>query len=104
MSYLVVRRRNEIGLRMALGATQGNVYRLIAKDATIMVTVGLVLGVAACLYLAQYAESMLFELKAKDPFTLVVAALMLAATAMVATMIPARRAARLEPTAALREE
>ncbi len=104
MSYLVVRRRSEIGLRMALGASQGSVYRLIAKDATLMVTMGLTLGVAASLFLAQYAESMLFELKAKDPLTLVLAAMMLAATAMVATLIPARRAARLEPTAALREE
>jgi ABC-type antimicrobial peptide transport system permease subunit len=104
MSYFVVRRKSEIGLRIALGATQGNVYRLIAKDATIMVAVGLVLGLCAALCLAQYAESMLFQLKAKDPLTLVSAAVLLAITAMVATLIPARRAARLEPTAALREE
>jgi predicted permease len=104
MSYLVVRRRSEIGLRMALGATQGNVYRLIAKDATIMVAVGLLIGLGTSLYLAKYAESMLYELKARDPFALVSAALVLASTAFVATLIPAHRAARLEPTAALREE
>ncbi len=104
MSYLVVRRRSEIGLRMALGATQSNVYRLIAKDAAMMVMAGLALGVGASLFLGQYAESLLFELKAKDPVTLVFAGLGLAATAAVATLIPARRAARLEPTAALREE
>lgn len=69
MSYLVVRRRSEIGLRMALGATQGNVYRLIAKDATVMVAMGLALGVGASLSLAKYAESMLFGLKAKDPLS-----------------------------------
>ncbi len=104
MSYLVVRRRSEIGLRMALGASQGNVYGLIAKDATIMVAVGLAVGVGASLYLAQFAESLLFELKAKDPLTLILAGFVLATTAAVATLIPARRAARLEPTVALREE
>lgn len=104
MSYIVVRRRNEIGIRVALGATRSNVYRLIATDAAIMVGTGLFAGVVAALLLARYAESMLFDLKARDPLTLVLAGSLLALTAAVATFLPARRAARLEPIAALREE
>lgn len=104
MSYIVVRRRNEIGIRVALGATRSNVYRLIATDALIMVGTGLFAGVVAALLLSRYAESMLFDLKARDPLTLILAVALLAATAVVATYVPARRAARLEPLAALREE
>ncbi|HZQ55019.1 MAG TPA: ABC transporter permease [Bryobacteraceae bacterium] len=104
MSYIVARRRNEIGIRFALGATRGNVYRLVAQDAAIMVAAGLAVGVIASLLLSRYAESLLFELKAKDPLILISAAVLLAITAGIATLLPARRAARLEPVTALREE
>ncbi|HEX4231546.1 MAG TPA: ABC transporter permease [Bryobacteraceae bacterium] len=104
MSYIVVRRRNEIGVRVALGASRSNVYRLIAKDAGIMVAGGLALGIFASLFLSRYAESLLFELKARDPFTLALATTVLTATAAIATLLPARRAAHLEPITALREE
>ncbi len=104
MSYIVARRRNEIGIRFALGASRSNVYRLIAKDATLMVAAGLLLGVIASLFLSRYAESLLFELKARDPISLALAGSLLAMTAAVATLLPARRAARLEPITALREE
>lgn len=104
MSYMVARRRNEIGLRFALGASRGNVYGLIAKDAGIMVAAGLSLGVVASLFLSRYAESLLFELKARDPLTLVLAGAVLTTTAAIATLLPARRAAHLEPITALREE
>jgi putative ABC transport system permease protein len=104
MSYIVMRRRNEIGVRLALGATRSNVYRLIAKDATLMVAAGLLAGAIVSLWLSRYAESMLFELKPRDPLTLVVAGALLSATAAIATLLPARRAAQLEPIAALRQE
>ncbi len=104
MSYIVVRRRSEIGIRLALGASRSNVYRLIAKDAAIMVSAGLVLGVIASLLLSRYAESLLFELKARDPLTLILAGALLAVTAAIATLLPARRAAHLEPIEALREQ
>jgi ABC-type antimicrobial peptide transport system permease subunit len=104
MSYIVVRRKNEIGIRFALGATRSNVYRLIAKDATIMVIAGLSLGVIASLSLSRYAESLLFDLKARDPLTLILAVVLLAITALIATLVPARRAARLELVTALRDE
>lgn len=104
MSYVVVRRRNEIAIRFALGATRSNVYWLIAKDAAIMVSAGLSLGIIASLFLSRYAESLLFELQATDPLTLVLAGALLAITATIATFLPARKAALLEPITALREE
>lgn len=104
MSYLVARRRNEIGIRFALGATRGNVYALVARDASIMVASGLLVGIVAAMLLSRYAESLLFGLKGRDPLTLILAVLLLAFTAALAGLLPARRAARLEPVAALREE
>jgi hypothetical protein len=104
MSYIVARRRNEIGLRFALGATPKNVYRLVAKDATTMVATGLLVGIVTSLFLSRYAESFLFDLKAKDPVILFMAGALLAVTAAIATLLPARRAARLEPITALRAE
>jgi putative ABC transport system permease protein len=104
MSYQVARRRNEIGVRVAIGASERNVYGLIAKDAALMVAAGLFTGIIVSLLLARFAQSMLFQLSARDPLTLVLAAALLAATAAVATYLPARRAAHLDPIAALREE
>lgn len=85
MSYTVMRRRNEIGIRFALGASRRNVYQLVAKDATLMVAAGLVVGVVTSLLLSRYAESLLFGLKGNDPLTLFTAALLLAITAVFAT-------------------
>ena len=104
MSYMVARRRSEIGIRMALGAVGSNIYILILKDAALMLGIGLAVGFIASLLLSRYAESQLFDLKARDPLSLIAAGLLLAITAAIATLLPARRAARLEPTVALREE
>ena len=104
MSYLVARRRGEIGLRLALGAARHNILGLILKDAGKMVAIGLVAGIAASLLLSRFAESLLFGLKASDPVTLILATTLLALTAAGATLIPASQAARLEPMTALREE
>jgi predicted permease len=104
MSYVIARRRNEVGIRLALGATRGSVYRLIALDAGAMLLAGLAIGAAAYLYLAHYAESLLFGLKPTDPLTLVLASGVLVATGIIATLTPAIRAARLDPMTALRSE
>ena len=69
-----------------------------------MVAAGLLVGIVTSLFLSRYAESLLFDLKAKDPFILLLAGTLLAVTAAIATLLPARRAARLEPISALREE
>lgn len=104
MSYSVTRRRNEIGIRMALGAGRAEVFTLILRDATAMLAIGLAIGLGGSLLLSRYAESLLFELKGNDPVTLALAIALLSLTALGATALPARRAAHLEPITALREE
>jgi predicted permease len=104
MSYMVARRRNEIGVRVALGASARDVIRLVLTEAGRLVVVGLVIGAAAAFVLARYAESLLFGLKPGDATTLVFACLLLSATAAVASLLPARRALRLDPAVVLRDE
>jgi putative ABC transport system permease protein len=104
MSYMVARRRNEIGIRMALGADRRDVVRMILREAAVLVTIGLGVGAAAALAAAQTAKALLFGLTPNDPATLVMAAVALAGVALAASYLPARRASRLEPTNALREE
>lgn len=90
IAYMVTRRRNEIGVRLALGATQGSVFALILKDACTMLAIGLIVGIGASLALSRYAESLLFGLKGNDPLTLTLAAALLVVTAIGASLIPAR--------------
>jgi len=104
MSYMVARRRNEIGVRMGLGAVAADILRLVFKEVGLLLLAGLAIGVAASVALSRFAEALLFGLKANDAVTLAGACGLLAATAMVATLIPARRAVRLDPAATLREE
>jgi ABC-type antimicrobial peptide transport system permease subunit len=104
MSYMVARRRNEIGLRVALGAGARDVVRLVLTEAGRLVVVGLVIGAAAAFALARYAQSLLFGLEADDAMTVVLACVLLSATATVACLLPTRRALRLDPAVVLREE
>jgi ABC-type antimicrobial peptide transport system permease subunit len=104
MSYLVVRRTNEIGIRMALGADGRDVLALIMRQAGTLLAIGLAAGTLMALAAAQAARSMLFGLKPYDAATLGIAGAILAAVTVVASYVPARRAARLEPVTALREE
>jgi putative ABC transport system permease protein len=104
MSYMVARRKNEIGIRMALGAARGDVLRMILRDATTLLAIGVAVGAIAALSAAQMAKSLLFGLTPNDPATLAAAVVGLGAVALVASYVPARRASRLEPTIALREE
>ena len=101
---MVVRRRNEIGIRMALGASRGRVLALIMREAVLLLAVGLAIGTALALVSTRAAAALLFGLKPHDPFTLALAALALAAAAAAASYLPAFRAARIHPTEALREE
>ena len=104
VSYLVARRRNEIGVRLALGASRGTVMTLVLREASILLGVGVAVGVGLSIALAKTAESLLYGLKAGDPLSLAAAAAFLGAVAIGASVVPAHRAARLEPMLALREE
>jgi predicted permease len=104
MSYGVARRTNEIGIRMALGARGRSVLWLVLREALLLVVIGLVVGVLASLTVTKTAASLLYELKPNDPLTIALATLLLAVVAALAGYIPARRAARVDPMIALREE
>jgi predicted permease len=104
LSYLVVRRRQEIGVRLALGATRAEIVRMVATQSLGWVGAGLGVGALLAVLTATAARSMLFGLAATDPLVLIAAVVTLAATGAVATVIPALRAGRLHPTSALRED
>src|SRR5580692_261703 len=104
ISYTVARRTNEIGLRVALGAQRSDVVGMIMREAGTMLVIGLAVGTVLTLAVARAAESMLYGLKPHDPLTLTLAIVALTLVAAVASFLPAHRAARLDPMAALREE
>jgi predicted permease len=104
MSYMVARRRGEIGIRMALGANRGDVLGLVLREAGMLLAVGLVIGTGLAIAVGRTASSMLFGLKPTDPLTIGLSITLLAVVAIVASFLPAMRAAKLEPMLALREE
>jgi putative ABC transport system permease protein len=104
MAYAVSRRTREIGLRMALGARAEDVVRLVLGQALGVTLLGVAAGLAGALALRRLVESMLFGVGAADPATLAVVAVLLAVVALAAGYVPARRAARVDPSVALRSE
>jgi putative ABC transport system permease protein len=104
ISFLVARRRNEIGIRLALGAEPGQVVTMVMREAGQLLTIGLVVGAALSLLAGRGARSLLFGLKPYDPVTLITAGLLLATIAAAGSFLPARRASKLNPTIALRDE
>ena len=104
MSYLVGQRTREIGVRMALGAQQSNVLRLIMKRGAILTVTGIVIGTLAALALTRWISSLLYGVSAADPLTFVSVAAILALVALAAYYIPARRATKIDPLVALRYE
>jgi len=104
MSYLVVRRTNEIGIRMALGANRGNILGLVLREAASLLLVGLGAGTVLAVAAGYAAGSLLFGLRPTDAGILGMAAALLAAVTIAASYLPAWRAAQLDPMAALREE
>src|SRR5580704_15116329 len=104
ISYMVVQRTKEIGIRMAIGAERVDVLKLILNEATLLTVTGLVIGAGLALGAAQAAKSLLYGLKPRDPLTLIAAVVVLSAVAAFASFWPAYRASKLDPLIALRYE
>jgi putative ABC transport system permease protein len=104
LAYTVARRINEIGIRMALGAQPRDIWRLIVGSGARLALTGIAIGLAGALALTRLLSSLLFEVRATDPITFAAVALLLAAVALLACYVPARRAMRADPMFALRYE
>jgi putative ABC transport system permease protein len=104
MAYVVAQRTSEIGVRMALGATPGNVIGMVLKRAALLMALGLVLGGGAAWTLSRNVESFLFQTESTDPRIFVAALAVLTLAGLVASALPARRAASVDPLTALRHE
>jgi len=104
ISYSVARRTHEIGIRMALGADSRRVSRMIVGEAAKLLGIGLIAGIALALAGGRAAAAMLYGLAAHDPPTFLAAIVLMGGIAFLASYLPARRAARVHPMSALREE
>jgi ABC-type antimicrobial peptide transport system permease subunit len=104
MSYAVARRRGELGVRIALGAGSGSVVRMILGEVATVVGVGLLIGVVAAVGLTRLVTSLLYSIEPGDPVVYLGAAAILGAVALGAGLIPAWRAARVDPLEAIREQ
>ena len=104
ISYIVIQRRNEIGVRMALGTNRSNILRMVLQDAAILLGVGLVVGTVLTVAAGTAAASMLYGLKPTDPLTLAAAIAGIVVVGLAASFLPAQRAANIPPMIALREE
>jgi len=104
LSYTVTRRTSEIGVRMALGASRGTIARLVLRQGGVLVLIGITLGLLGSLLATRVLQSMLYQTRTGDPFALLGVVAGFAAAALLGCYLPARRASRIDPSAALRTE
>ena len=104
VSYSVARRTNEMGIRIALGAQAHQLYRMVLRQAMTPVVLGLVAGLAGAVAAGRVLASLLYQVSPRDPELFAAAALLLAAVGVAASFLPARRAVRMDPLTALRDE
>jgi len=104
MAYLVTRRTHEIGIRMALGAQQGSILRLVFRDSAVLLAAGIAVGMGVAFWITRFVRHLLFGLTPSDVETLALAVGVLVAVSLVATYLPARRATKVDPMVALRHE
>jgi len=104
ISYSVTQRTQEIGLRMALGADTSRVVSSIIRQALTLAVIGMAIGLVAAIALSRIMTSLLYDISATDPITYVIVSLMLVGVAVVASLVPALRATRVDPVTALRYE
>ena len=104
ISYTTGRRTSEIGLRMAIGANRGNVIRMVLSETAVLIVAGLAIGLPAALASTRLVRAMLPNISLDDPGTFGVVILIMVAAGVLAGLIPAARAARVDPMAALRQQ
>jgi putative ABC transport system permease protein len=104
MSYTVTQRTRELGVRVALGASRDNVLRLVLRQGLSLAVIGVVIGIAGALALTRLIATQLYNVRPTDPATFATVTFTLAGVALLATLIPALRATRVDPIVALREE
>jgi putative ABC transport system permease protein len=103
LSYMVVQRTRELGIRVALGAQRRDLLRLVARETGPMLGAGIVIGLIIALALARFIRSLLYDIQPTDPVTLIAVALVLGAVGFIAALVPSRRAAKVDPVIVLRE-
>jgi putative ABC transport system permease protein len=104
LAYLVTLRRHEFGVRLALGAQPGSLLRLVLGQGLGLATIGIAIGLVSAVILTRVLETLLFGVSARDPMTFLGVAILLLAAVLIACYAPARRAACVDPIAALRAE
>jgi ABC-type antimicrobial peptide transport system permease subunit len=104
LAYSVAQRRQELGIRIALGAQNNDILRLVLSQGLTLAGIGVVIGVLAALLLTRVMSTLLYEVKTRDLLSFAVAPMLFLAVALLTSYIPARRATRVDPMSALRQE